>query len=147
MKKIILIIFTTLPLVFLNTCIMFNIGSDYKEQIGYYRNNSSHNIFIQEFYFYEIDNSGRKIFYDYGTTVNKKTEVDAAPTNHSIYLEKIVFIDIDTCKYLRTISSAEYFHILKLIDTKELRNKSGGKTTYYKYQFKITDEFLNPAYN
>jgi len=145
MKKIIFIIFLTLPLIFFNTCIFFTINNDYDLEQGFFVNNSEYNIYIQEFYYHEHYNTGDKIYYDYGTIISKKEKVIGAPllNYYSRTLEKIVFVDTDTHKHLRSISAAEYFSRLEMHDVIKQKNNDGGKTTYLNYHYEITDEFLN----
>jgi len=144
MKKIIVILLLFFSAVVFSACIEFLFVTDHEVDQGFLKNNSSHNIYIQLFYFYDYNNNKDKIYYDSGFTVNKNQTDDGAPT-HSSYsntLEKIVFVDTDSRKILRTISAAEYFKILEFDDVVKKKNQDGGETIYFNYHFIITDQFL-----
>ena len=139
-KWLIILLFTLTP-VFFSACIGFNVYS-FDEYTGYYKNNSSYNVYIQEFYFSDYDSSKNKIYNDSGIFIEKNKTITGAPTHAYVYLDKLLFIDTDTHKLIRSISAAEYFKILELNDVNVQTTKEGDEKTYYTYYFYITDEFL-----
>ena len=141
MKKLIIILLLVLTPVFFGACVIGMNVYSHDEYSGYYINKSSYNVYIQEFYFSDYSDSKNKVFYDSGMIVEKDKTADGAPT-HNNYLEKILFIDADNRKILRTISAGEYFTILELYNYDVRKSKEGDEIHYFTYHFYITDEFL-----
>ena len=117
MKKSICFPLAVLPALLLNACIFFSVNNDFDVDNGYFRNNSSHNIYIQECYLPDNDNSGNKIYNEHGEAIEKNTVANGAPApnSYSTYLEKILIVDTDTRKLLKRISAEEYFKLLGLL--------------------------------
>jgi len=142
MKKLIIILLLALTPVFFGACVIGMNVYSFDEYSGYYVNNSSYNVYVQEFYFSDYNDSKNKIFFDNGMNVEKNITVTGAPTHTYNSLDKLIFIDTDTHKILRTISAGEYFTILELYNYDVRKSKEGDEIHYFTYHFYITDEFL-----
>ncbi|MCL2209321.1 MAG: hypothetical protein FWC19_10150 [Treponema sp.] len=143
MKNIIL--YSAFLPVFLGSCVFFHINNDFDVTNGYYNNNSTHNIYIQEYYLKVYNYSKNNIFSENGKIIEKESAAAGAPAADFYFnnLDKIIFIDTDTRKFLKKISAAEYFKILGQPEITVKKNEDGGNITYYNYYFIITDDFLN----
>ena len=136
-------LFSVLISVFFGGCII-TYNHDFDDHTAYFNNTSSHNIYIQH-YSKDHNSIESDYFFAYGISVSKQTIAEyAAPFFDSEpYLEKILIVDTDTHKLLKKITGAAYYDMLSSPEKVIENNTVGGKTTYYKYYFVITDEYLN----
>jgi len=145
MKNNIFLFLPALITVFIGGCVIAN--NDYDHHVAYFKNDSSHNIYIQSNTrlndYYDSEETGN--FWAYGISLQPHTVSEpAAPFGYERpYLEKILFVDADTQRLLKKITGDAYFKTLSSPEITVENNTYGGKVTNYIYYFVITDEFLN----
>jgi len=145
-KKYIKFLLPVLIPICFSGCVWIHVNDDFEEHLGYFKNNSSRNIYIQCNSFYDYDNSGASAYYAQGFNLAKNTVSEGgAPYPNSYYhpyFEKLLIVDTDTRKLLKIISAAAYLKMLGMPEIKVVKNKDGGQTIYYNYYFVITDELF-----
>jgi hypothetical protein len=145
MKNNIFLFLPALITVFLGGCIVIN--NDYDYHVAYFKNDSSHNIYIQSYTklndYYDSEEKGN--FWADGISLQPHTVSEtAAPFDYERpNLEKILFVDAGTHTRLKKITGAAYYNMLSEPEKTIENNTYGGKVTNYTYYFVITDEFLN----
>ena len=141
-----MLIFSILLVLFLSGCPSFY--SEYDIHYVHYKNDSSHNIFIQ--YFLDGDFYTQWNNYDGAEGKVYRFTVDELQINEKYFvgissnyatIDKILIIDSDTHKLLRKIEDSSY--LLSLAAEKRIEKGPHETVTYYDHHFIITDEFLN----
>ncbi|MDR0289711.1 MAG: hypothetical protein LBI06_02120 [Treponema sp.] len=129
------------PILF-SSCIFIKFNNDFDVHTAYFKNDSSHNIYLQH-YSRDHNDLASGNFFAHGIIIPKHTLARYAAPLYDNDLEKILIVDADTRKLMKKITGTDYYDMLTRPQVIVENNSNGGKTTSYNYYFIITDDFLD----